>query len=76
MDIFGSCFLKLLLRTVFENIENIILMFFENCFCYLNLLFFSILFFSEKKNCFCYLNLLFFSILFFSEKKKRNQGHV
>ena len=36
---FGFCFLKLLLRIVFENIEKIILVFFENCFCYLNLVF-------------------------------------
>ena len=36
---FGFCFLKLLLRIVFENIEKIILVFFENCSCYLNLVF-------------------------------------
>ena len=37
--LFGSCFLKLFLRKVFENIGNIILVFFEICFCYLNLVF-------------------------------------
>ena len=36
---------------VFENIENIILMLFENCFCYLNLVFstFSIFFRTKEK---------------------------
>ena len=28
---FGSCFLKLFLRIFFENIENAIFEFFENC---------------------------------------------
>ena len=45
--LFGSCFLKLFLRAVFENTENIILMFFENCSYYLNLVFF--IFFKTKK---------------------------
>ena len=32
-------FENLLLKTVFENIENTVLMFFENCYCFLNLVF-------------------------------------
>ena len=38
--LFGSCFLKLFLRTVFENTENTIFMFSENFSYYLDLLFF------------------------------------
>ena len=47
---FGSCFCKLFLRTVFENIENTILVFSENCHCSLNLLFsvFSVSFRKKK----------------------------
>ena len=47
----GSCFLKLFLRTIFENTKNIISVFSENCSCSLNLMFsmFS-RFFKKKKN--------------------------
>ena len=48
-DINGPVLL-LLLRTVFENIKNTILMFFKNCFCYLNLLFSIFFVFFRKKN--------------------------
>ena len=50
LGMFGSCFSKLLLRLAFENTENIILIFFENCFCYLNLVFYVFL-------CFCYFRI-------------------
>ena len=33
LGLFDSYFLKLFLRTNFENIENIIFMFTQNCFC-------------------------------------------
>ena len=36
---FGFCFLKLLLRTVFENIKNTIFVFSKNCSCFLDLMF-------------------------------------
>ena len=51
MGLFGSCFFKLFLRTVFESIENIILMLSENCYCFLNLMFyvFSVFFITKKK---------------------------
>ena len=42
LDLFNSCFLNLFLRTVFENIENIILMFSENSSYSLNFVFFGI----------------------------------
>ena len=42
------CFRKLLLRIVFENTENTILVFFENCSSYPNLVF--SMFFRTKKN--------------------------
>ena len=45
---FGSYFLKLFFRTVLENIENIILVFFKNYSYYLNLVFF--VFYTTKKN--------------------------
>ena len=38
-DMFGSCFFKLLLRTIFKNIKNTILVFFKNCYYYSNLVF-------------------------------------
>ena len=37
--LFGSCFLKLFLRTVFENTVNTIFVFSENCSYALNLVF-------------------------------------
>ena len=37
---FDSYFLKLLLRTNFENTQNIILVFSEDCCCFLDLVFF------------------------------------
>ena len=41
----------LFFKTVFENSENTIFMLFENCFCYLNLIFFFVLFvFFRTKN--------------------------
>ena len=51
--LFGSCFLKLFLRTVFKNIKNTILVLSENCFCYLNLVvsLFFIFFILEKLRC-------------------------
>ena len=48
LDLFGFCFQKLLLRTVFENTENTILVFSNNC--YLILVFFVFTVFSEEKN--------------------------
>ena len=39
LGLFGSCVLTLFLRTVFENTVNTILVFSENCFGYLNLVF-------------------------------------
>ena len=45
---FGSCFRKLQVLTVFENTDNIILVFFGFTLCYLNLMF-SVLFFKKKK---------------------------
>ena len=52
------CFLKLFLRTVFENTKNTILVFFEICCCYLNLMFYVFFVFFGKKrleNQTCYL---------------------
>ena len=47
---FGSCFLKLFLKTIFEKIENTILMLSKNNYCYLNLVFFVLsVFFNKKK---------------------------
>ena len=74
LELFGSYFLKLFLIIVFENIKNVILMFFENCFCYLNLvfsvffLFFIINFFFETKLIFC----IFLILLVFHNKKTNN----
>ena len=47
LGIFGSYFLKLLLRTIFENVKNIFMMLvvFENCSCFLNLVFSMFVFF-------------------------------
>ena len=47
---FGSCFLKLFLRTLFENTENTILVLSKNLSCYLNIMF-SVFFyvFQNKK---------------------------
>ena len=36
---FGSCFLKLFLRIFFENTENVLFVFFENCSYYFDLVF-------------------------------------
>ena len=57
LDLFGFCFQKLLLRTVFENTENTILVFSNNC--YIILVFFVFTVFSEEKKtgnqtCFSY----------------------
>ena len=42
------CFVKLLMRIVFKNIENIILILFENCSYSLNLVFY-VFFITKKK---------------------------
>ena len=47
IGLFGSYFLKLFLRIVFENIKKNILILFKNSSCYMNLLFF--MFFRTKK---------------------------
>ena len=39
----------MLVRTIFENTKNIILLFYENSYCYLNLLFLCFVFFRTKK---------------------------
>ena len=54
---FGYYFLKLFLRIILKNIENIILMFFKNCFGYPNLVFF--MFFKTKPNMLSLFSLLF-----------------
>ena len=36
----GFYFFKLLLRTIFENKENFILVFSQNCSCFFNLMFY------------------------------------
>ena len=36
---FGSCFLKLFFRTVFENTKNSIFVLSKNCSCFLDLMF-------------------------------------
>ena len=68
--LFGSSFLKLFLRLVFENIENIILMFLEDYSYSLNLVFFFLCFFflikKKKPNTFFIVFSLFF--LFFKTK--------
>ena len=46
---FGSCFCKLFLRTIFENTEKTILVFSKSCFCSLNSVFFVFFVFSRKK---------------------------
>ena len=38
---FGFCFLKLFFIVVFENIENTILVFFENYSCFMSFVFFG-----------------------------------
>ena len=62
---FGSCFRNLFLRTVFENTDNIILVFFGFTLCYLNLMF-SVLFFKKKKK---ESNMFYMFSLFFITKK-------
>ena len=49
LGMFGSCFLKLFLRTVFENIKNTKILLFENFSYSLNLVFLCFLCFLEKK---------------------------
>ena len=44
------CFVKLLMRIVFKNIENIILILFENCSYSLNLVFYVFFITKKKKN--------------------------
>ena len=75
----------LVLLPVFENIKNIIFVFFENCSYSLNLglVWFMILklflktvsentmFFLFSENCFCYLK---FNVFCFFQKKKKKQG--
>ena len=46
---FDSCFLKLFLKIVFENIENIIFVFSKNYYYYLNLVFYVLSIFFENK---------------------------
>ena len=46
---FDSCFLKLFLKIVFKNIENIIFVFSKNYYCYLNLVFDVLSIFFENK---------------------------
>ena len=51
-----------MLKMVFENIENTVFVFFENCSCYFNLVF-SMFFFITKKrktNVFFHVFLIFF----------------
>ena len=69
---FGYYFLKLLLRIFFENKDNIILLFFEDYFCSLNLVFsvFLMFFWTKKiENQTCFLCFPYPS--YFSEKKKK-----
>ena len=55
MKLFDSFFFKLFLITNFKNTENIILMFFKNYFCSMNIILFYIFFvFFEKKNQICF----------------------
>ena len=46
---FNVCLVHDFLITIFENKVNIILVFFENCYCYLNLIFIMCFYFF--KNC-------------------------
>ena len=48
---FGSCFCKLFLRTIFENTEKTILAFSKSCFCYLNSVFSVFFVFSMNQTC-------------------------
>ena len=68
-DMFGSYFLKPFLIIFFENIENTILMFFENCSCYLKLVFFvsSLFFRIKKRKLMC--SFLFLVLIVFQNKK-------
>ena len=71
---FGYCFLKLLLRTFFENKDNIILLFFEDYSCSLNLVFsvFLVFFWTKKiENQMCFLCFPYPS--YFLEKKNMFQ---
>ena len=70
---FSSCFCKLLLRTVFENIENIILVFSKNCSYCLNLVFFVFVFFSTKENWEPNVFSVFFLFSLFSRTKNSFQ---
>ena len=69
----SSYFLKLILRTIFKNIKNIIFVFFENCFGYLNLIYIYIYiycvfcFFQNKKKIMNQ-NMFFLLFLFFKIK--------
>ena len=74
---FGSCFLKLFLRTVFENTENLILVFNENCSCYLNLVFymFYMLFKTKKKLRTKHVLLVFHKYKLFSKTKTKRTLH-
>ena len=66
---FGSCFLKLLLRTIFENTENTILVFSKNCYCSLNLVF-STFFTTEKQLGTKRVHPVFLVLLVFENKKQ------
>ena len=69
---FVSYFWKLLLGTIFENTNNIILVLFENCFYYMSLVFslFFILFKKKKKDESDIFSVFFFVLLVFQNKKQ------
>ena len=64
---FCSCFLKLFLRIIFENIENNILAFSKIYYCYLNLVF--SIFFRIKKGTKLVRRLLLVFLVFQNKKK-------
>ena len=77
--LFVYCFLKLFLKTIFENTKNTVLAFFENCSYFLNLVF-SVLFvfvitkkktvfLNTKQTCLLFLNILSSQI---TEHEKKN----
>ena len=59
---FGSCFLKLFLKIVFKNIENTILVFYENRYYFFNLVFFCIIYVFQHKKKGTYCVILIFLI--------------
>ena len=61
----------MLLRIVFENIENIILVLYGNCLCYLNLVFFFVIcVFQEKKKGKQMFVFVFLALLIFQNKNQ------